>query len=1486
MAKLTTIGNPFDPMNSRDIKEIESGKPIYAVIDGFYCHFDVVVSLNGHITQDYEYIIKDEDHIGFVAVPSGGGGKNPFATIAMVALMVAAPYAGAYAGVMWGTAGAAMISTAVTAGVMIGGGMLINSLLPPPSPDFSNSIDGMRSSATYNWDNVSNPYNEGMTLPIVYGKAKIVPPIISQYVETVGSKQYLNVLYALNDGEIATVSDITINNNPITYYTDVETHIRLGTNTQALIPSFDNIRIDTPVNAKLGTLETIRQTSYNHVEALNIVVTAPSGLYYANDAGGLDNRNVDLEIKYRKVGETAWNNLSNMSSSTNLSNSIVIDLKITTTSTTEILSSTSISGASNSNIRATFKIENLAPAQYEISVRRLSDESTSARTHDSVYFETFTEIIYDDFIYPNTALMAIRALATDQLSGSMPAVSCVVDRGFGMSNPALASKNFLTTLGAKINAESFLAWETWCNTKAIEIGLVLDTDVGAADTKNILGVLGHANMVEIAQEYFAIIEKEESLATQRFLFTMGNIIKDSYEENYLPLADRSNVVEITYYDKTLGYERQSIELYQRGFDESVDTIRKTSISFPGCVNREDAIRKGRELLNKNRYLTKTISFDADADAMVCTMGDLIDIAHDLPAEGVSGRIINTALNDPNSWIFVDGVFVDGVFVDETTNNLIKIDREVTLYAGVIYHLTVKFNSDDSRETVQIVSNTTVTTDILPTPAGFSKPLEDYMLYSIGEANLETKLYRVLTISKSSDQRHKISAIEYIPEVYGDASDVINVVTVSSLASVSSLLVVSRFMTDVKGVSANIVDLSWIGQGIGWNVYSRPLGATSWNFEGYTTTASYQIIGVRAGNYEYKVGDKVEAVIVNELPSAPSLTNVIMHPRYTGVQFELTYDNLFDGFDHVEVWEASLAQTINDAVLIGTTTSKVYQRYGMAITDSRKYWFRIVDVYSNTGLYYGPVVGSTSTDITAIMTDLKLQQGTPQYLPTLSDILIAGYVSGVASLGIDGNLFVDGTVTANKLAVMGLSTFTNDAGYTDNTVANQALLAAQTARNVADNAIRTYYQPTEPLGLNDTTDLGDLWFNSTNGQAYRWNGTEWSIIEDNSISVALSAANNAQSTADTANTNASSALEQLADIASDNVLSPVEKSTVIADYTVIMTEQIGIDAQATSYEITTEKTAYDTAVTALTTYLDTLTAPVAWNVTTGNTTIAGATFRTKFNDVYTTRQALLNKISDIAKTLAVNANDVANAIASNIYVPNTTTIDGAVINTGWLNATHVHTDGLDASVFKVNTAWVGAILQSTDFTNLGGDGFRLKTNAASTFDDPDIYGAYLRACHVDAESITTGTIDIARVPAVSYNKILVTTVNQSESTPVGDYDLIWTIAQSYEASLYDGKPLKIDYAINVSTASGLTDIQFAVLLKKANSGYSLPAALDRAFQTHKSVVSGQILSGSFYVQVDQGDTNYGIDFYMLNTGTNAVSITFATGSSVTVFQAYK
>jgi len=133
-----------------------------------------------------------------------------------------------------------------------------------------------------------------------------------------------------------------------------------------------------------------------------------------------------------------------------------------------------------------------------------------------------------------------------------------------------------------------------------------------------------------------------------------------------------------------------------------------------------------------------------------------------------------------------------------------------------------------------------------------------------------------------------------------------------------------------------------------------------------------------------------------------------------------------------------------------------------------------------------------------------------------------------------------------------------------------------------------------------------------------------------ISGALSAAAAAAAAAATAQGAANSALAELTDIASDSLLTPVEKPAVVRDYSVLITEQGGIDAQATNYAVTTEKSAYDTAVSDLTAYLSGLTSPTNWDNLGGNTTIVGSTFRAKFIAAYTTRQALLDKISANAK----------------------------------------------------------------------------------------------------------------------------------------------------------------------------------------------------------------------------------------------------------------
>ncbi len=131
------------------------------------------------------------------------------------------------------------------------------------------------------------------------------------------------------------------------------------------------------------------------------------------------------------------------------------------------------------------------------------------------------------------------------------------------------------------------------------------------------------------------------------------------------------------------------------------------------------------------------------------------------------------------------------------------------------------------------------------------------------------------------------------------------------------------------------------------------------------------------------------------------------------------------------------------------------------------------------------------------------------------------------------------------------------------------------------------------------------------------------------------------------------LEELTRIVDDGILDRSEKPRVVQDYTVLLDEQAGIDARATAQGITTQKTAYDTALADLTDYLGELSP--AWNDYGSDTPVVRTTFIAKFRDAYIARQALLNQIAKVAYDQAVaaiaaaeNAQDTADGKINTFY----------------------------------------------------------------------------------------------------------------------------------------------------------------------------------------------------------------------------------------------
>ncbi len=313
--KVILIRNPFDAINSREIQEFEAGKTV-----GYYMlscikvpvqGIEFTVSINGTVFNDVDYrdiILSSGDSLIFCAVPKGGdGNKNPLATIAMIAVTIVAMYFSAGAGGVF--AAGSWQAAAAGAVIMVAGGLLVNAIFPPSLPGFDGTKDGS-DSRTYGWNPQGNIMSLGASLPVIYGKHKIVPPLLSRYIETVNNKQYLNLLFVIAGHAVESIYDIKIDNQSIDNFTDVEYDIRRGNVIQDAIPYFSDLRFDEvhgdAFNKEAATW--ITKNTIREVNGFRVCLLAPKGIWKANKEGGFDNYNLHIEAEYRKITtpESDW----------------------------------------------------------------------------------------------------------------------------------------------------------------------------------------------------------------------------------------------------------------------------------------------------------------------------------------------------------------------------------------------------------------------------------------------------------------------------------------------------------------------------------------------------------------------------------------------------------------------------------------------------------------------------------------------------------------------------------------------------------------------------------------------------------------------------------------------------------------------------------------------------------------------------------------------------------------------------------------------------------------------------------------------------------------------------------------------------------------------------------------------------------------------------------------------------------------------------
>ncbi len=743
----------------------------------------------------------------------------------------------------------------------------------PTTPDFGSVGSGMdESSPTYGWDGVHTINEVGIPIPVIYGEHLAGGNVINEYIYTDGDKNYLNTLIALCEGEIEDISDIKINDNPIENFANAVYTKKLGLNNQAVIPNFEDLHNIYSVNSQLTKNNPYIYTTINNdVEAFEIHFNLPSGLFMSNSDGSL----VAWEVTYK------------------------VEYKLHTEGTYIDLGQTAINYKSRSAVRRVFRKDGLAAGQYDIRITRLSDNPDDTHIGD-LYLQSVDEIKTADLAYPNTALLGLELLASEQLSGQSPKITCVVNGRkvsvpkvmYGGSevawddyywdpstsqykrfsddavcswdgetyvdrysaNPVWCLRDLLTNarygLGefidtTQINQAAFLEMSRYCEER------VSDGDGGFEKRFRLDVVLdSESRALDIISQICSVFRGlpfySSGAITLRIdkpdipvqLFTEGNIVAGSLQQSFKSIKDASNVINVQFLDKANNYEQEGISVIDEASLAAGSPLRKKDIKI-FTTRMSQAIREGRYALWAGKYINRSIVFKAFIDAIAVQAGDLISVAHDLPQWGFSGRVQSGS-----------------------TVTKVKLDRSVTVSAGKTYKVRVQF-ADDTIEERTVSDGPGTYTEVSVTEA-FSQAPAAYDKYAFGETNLVKKDFRVVSLRRESSLEVEITAIEYNESVFDENGIVLPTNNFSSLSldtpPVTNITLTERLVKLGDGTIENVIDVWFRKPTLSSSVktyekariYLSDNDGLSWLLKGETNGEHFAVQGDLTDLHTYKV----------------------------------------------------------------------------------------------------------------------------------------------------------------------------------------------------------------------------------------------------------------------------------------------------------------------------------------------------------------------------------------------------------------------------------------------------------------------------------------------------------------------------------------------------------------------------------------------------------------------------------------------------------
>lgn len=943
---LVKLNNPFD-ITDRTIQRLTmtEATPLQVFLEknvGVPPEMEYHASINGHVYTPVEiplYQVNPGDCVVVCPVlKGGGGGKNPLAILAGLALSifsfgVVSPFV---SGLFGGSAIAGSIAAGLT--LMIGGQLISNAFSPSLNPISDNTENS--TSPSYGWGALQSITQQGAVIPMTYGTVRTAGQVLNQHVsvDEDNETQYLEMLMCGGEGPIDSFSDVRINDNPIANYDNAEYFTRPGSNSQSVIPGFEKlydtqavgVTLDSDEEGGPGDWFTVEMTG-DTVDYIELGLDFPQGLaYYSGEKAEPDEVTVDVEFEYaRQLGENSW----------------------TAWMTGPTLS---VTAASINPITRVIRTGTLNSGRYRVRGRVVSKsqtDTTKARTTTS--WSSLTAVINSPMTHPNKALLGVRVQATDQLNGGAPTITWRQTRSNvwiwngttwtqqNAQNPAWIVYDLcvqarqldgvIYVFGddpSRMDYAAFAAWAAWNdrtlnNRPALRMNLLVDESKSLWQWVNDIAASARGAVVMKGTRISCIWDQPSSPVQ---LFTMGNIIAGSFSGEYLPVESRANAVEISFQNEDKNFEREQITVYGDHYNDEDSRANPVAVELTGITDYERAYREGLYRLRQNKYILRTISFSADVDAIACQVGDVINVQHDVPQWGRGGRIMA----------------VDG--------NQLTLDNEVTFNPGLTYNIMVR-TQDDTIIERSVTGEGTTNTVTVSSASGINV----YDVFSFGEVQKVAKPFRVQTISRSADSQITLTCSEYIAAVYTDDGDIPVINYSEATDQIAHLKLTPTGYYTQSGQWVPELWATWTYRGgkpasyqVEWKYDNGLWGQRINTMETAAqcplrSTVSLYSVRVRAlyasavpSDWAYATAES--SMLGNGIP--PSAPQQLTAEGWFGFA-QLKWVNPPDiDLDYIEVWE-NTEDNLQTATLVGTTSGSSYTRL-LGAGGVTFYWVRAVN----------------------------------------------------------------------------------------------------------------------------------------------------------------------------------------------------------------------------------------------------------------------------------------------------------------------------------------------------------------------------------------------------------------------------------------------------------------------------------------------------------------------------------------------------------------